>query len=135
MERRLAELSLIEGEDMADEVPVPAKPVEEADYTICVVGTIFFERSFNFEIIKQRMAEIWRPTHGMLVQHLGDKLYVFNFFSQAGFEMGGRSWPVDAQWISSCPTRDATRRETTGRPPERGGFLGAGIPTSARFLL
>ncbi|CAN0845978.1 hypothetical protein LINGRAHAP2_LOCUS4243 [Linum grandiflorum] len=46
---------------------------------MCVAGLLMTSRNTNLYIMQDRLAMLWRPGHGMAVEDLGDKLYLFYF--------------------------------------------------------
>ena len=65
---------------MVEEVEGLPETMVVNNYELCVIGTFNTERVFNMEVIKHRLAEIWRPVKWMSVRDLGDKLFLFRFY-------------------------------------------------------
>ncbi|CAN1792325.1 hypothetical protein LINPERHAP1_LOCUS19633 [Linum perenne] len=80
MEEDMEALRLEDDEEIEIEIPELEESESEEDYTLCATGTLLTDRSFNFEMMKHRLAEIWRPVKGMSVRDLGNKLILFWFY-------------------------------------------------------
>ncbi|CAN1812710.1 hypothetical protein LINPERHAP1_LOCUS26616 [Linum perenne] len=51
-------------------------------YENCLVGFFLTNKSYNFNVMKNRMATVWQPGRGLQVQDLGDGLILFRFFHE-----------------------------------------------------
>ncbi|CAN1783498.1 Uncharacterized protein At4g02000 [Linum perenne] len=80
MEEDLEALRLEDDEEIELEIPELEESESDEVYTLCATGTLLTDRSFNFEMMKHRLAEIWRPVKGMSVRDLGNKLILFRFY-------------------------------------------------------
>ncbi|CAN1239636.1 hypothetical protein LINGRAPRIM_LOCUS2432 [Linum grandiflorum] len=49
---------------------------------MCGAGLLMTSHNTNLNIMQDRPAMLWRPGHGMAVEDLGDKLYLFRFHHQ-----------------------------------------------------
>ncbi|CAN1245277.1 hypothetical protein LINGRAPRIM_LOCUS2935 [Linum grandiflorum] len=91
MEARLRALAITEDEERIEEVEdlVPTAPSQE-NYQLCVVGRFLTDRVFNFEVVKERLAEIRRPQRGLSIRGLEDRRLLFRFYHKLDLR-----WVVD----------------------------------------
>lgn len=47
---------------------------------LCLVGRFLTDRSVNFNVMRQRMASVWRPVKGVCIMDIGSQRYLFQFF-------------------------------------------------------
>lgn len=101
MDSLLAELSLSKDEDeelILDPVNLGQNP-EFSDF--CLVGTFLTERTINFNIMKHRLASIWRPGKGVSIHDIGSQRFVFQFFHVVDMRrvLEGGPWTFDNHFL------------------------------------
>lgn len=54
-------------------------------------------KTINFNLMKNRMADIWQPGKGIMVKGLSDSVYVFQFYHQCDLKkvIDGGPWTYD----------------------------------------
>ncbi|GAU22462.1 hypothetical protein TSUD_123490 [Trifolium subterraneum] len=69
----------------------------EYDVNLCLVGRFIHDRPIKFNIMKARLADVWRPVKGMVVKEVTQGLYLFQFFHPLDVEevMKGGPWLFD----------------------------------------
>lgn len=55
-------------------------PEAAAAVELCLVGRFLTDQPLNFNLMRSRMASIWRPGKGMTVKDIGQGRYIFQFF-------------------------------------------------------
>lgn len=55
---------------------------EEANRALCLVGRFLTDRNIRVPIMKDRMADIWRPGRGVTIREVEEGLFSFQFFHQ-----------------------------------------------------
>ncbi|CAN1240080.1 hypothetical protein LINGRAPRIM_LOCUS2595 [Linum grandiflorum] len=90
MEARLRTLTLAEEEEHVGEVDGsdPTESIDE-DLNLYLVGRFLTELVFNFDLIKERLVEIWRPKSGLTVTELADRRLLFRFYHR-----------LDLRWVA-----------------------------------
>ncbi|CAN1767665.1 hypothetical protein LINPERHAP1_LOCUS10356 [Linum perenne] len=86
MERELEALRNLAMDD--EELILPDEEEEEQPswiYENYLVGFFLTNKSYNFKVMKNRMATVWQPGRGLHVQDLGDGLILFRFFHEKDF--------------------------------------------------
>lgn len=80
MDPSMANLSLSHDED--DELVLDEGLISTSNTSVelCLVGRFLTDQPLNFNLMKSRMASIWRPGKGMFVKEIGQRRYVFQFF-------------------------------------------------------
>lgn len=87
------------GGDEEDELqlgPVGNKQqIEFVDFRL--VGKVLTDKTVNFNVVKNRMASVWRPCKGMNMKEVDPNLYVFQFFNLVDLKraMDGGPWTYD----------------------------------------
>ncbi|XP_057810308.1 uncharacterized protein LOC131024788 [Salvia miltiorrhiza] len=81
MEERMAGLKLSAEEDellidddIADDTTVAVE--------LCLVGRFLTEQPINFNLMRSRLASIWRPGKGVFMKDIGDGRFIFQFFHE-----------------------------------------------------
>lgn len=97
MDSLLADLSLSKDEDeelVLDSSNLDRNP-ELFDY--CLVGTFLTDRTINFNIMKHRLASIWRPGKGVAIREIGSQRFLFQFFHMIDMRrvIDGGPWSFD----------------------------------------
>lgn len=94
MESELENLSLLEEEE--DELVLDPQPIlqEGGDSDLCVVGRVVSDQPIIFNLLRTRMALIWKPTKGVHVKEIGDSRFLFQFFRHIDVKrvMDGAPW-------------------------------------------
>ncbi|XVF76242.1 hypothetical protein PTKIN_Ptkin13bG0250500 [Pterospermum kingtungense] len=97
MEVSLEGLTIDTGEDKEliltpDDVSAPREK-----YELCLVGRFLTDRHLNFNVMKNRMASVWRPGKGVCIRDLGDGLYLFQFYHAVDLKrvLEGGPWSLD----------------------------------------
>lgn len=94
MERAFENLSLLEEEE--DELVIDPQnvPQEEGVADYCVVGRVVSDQPIIFNLLRFRMALIWKPTKGVHVKEIGDNRFLFQFFHHIDVNrvMEGAPW-------------------------------------------
>ncbi|CAN1152283.1 hypothetical protein LINPERHAP2_LOCUS18658 [Linum perenne] len=80
MRSELEALWLSEDEEQVLEIEGLETGAEIENFELCVVGMLMMEKSFNFEVMKNQMAEMWRSCKGITIKDLGGKLIFFKFY-------------------------------------------------------
>ncbi|WJX70880.1 hypothetical protein P8452_54940 [Trifolium repens] len=67
------------------------------DVNLCLVGRFVHDRPIKFNIMKVRMADVWRPVKSMVVKEASPGLYLFKFFHPMDVEevLKGGPWTFD----------------------------------------
>ncbi|GAU37962.1 hypothetical protein TSUD_269770 [Trifolium subterraneum] len=70
---------------------------EQYNVNLCMVGRFIHDRPIKFNIMKARLADVWRPVKGMIVKEATQGLYLFQFFHPLDVEevMKGGPWLFD----------------------------------------
>ncbi|GAU36575.1 hypothetical protein TSUD_362450 [Trifolium subterraneum] len=70
---------------------------EKYDVNLCMVGRFIHDRPIKFNIMKARLADVWRPVKGMVVKEATQGLHLFQFFHPLDVEevMKGGPWLFD----------------------------------------
>ncbi|GAU48815.1 hypothetical protein TSUD_99870 [Trifolium subterraneum] len=70
---------------------------EQYDVNLCMVGRFIHDRPIKFNIMKARLADVWRPVKGMVVKEATQGLYLFQFFHPLDVEevIKGGPWLFD----------------------------------------
>ncbi|KAL8513662.1 hypothetical protein ACS0TY_012959 [Phlomoides rotata] len=64
---------------------------------LCVVGRCLTKVSYNFNIMRSRMASIWKPRRGVLFKDIGDGRFIIQFYYILNLNrvMDGGPWSFD----------------------------------------
>ncbi|CAH9055008.1 unnamed protein product, partial [Cuscuta epithymum] len=68
---------VLDDEDEAEKDPGAASKAVE---TFPVIGTILTDKVIKFQFFRDRMASLWFPGKGVLIQEIGEKRYLFTFY-------------------------------------------------------
>lgn len=71
-------ISREEDEDLIFDVNEGENHTEVFD--LCLVGRLLTDQTYNFNIMKNRMAAIWKPNKGVLFKSIGDGRMLIQFF-------------------------------------------------------
>ncbi|XVF75625.1 hypothetical protein PTKIN_Ptkin13bG0201800 [Pterospermum kingtungense] len=97
MEAMLEGLSLMreEDEELVLELGTDHPYFEFLD--LCLVGQFLTDRSVNFNVMRTRMAEVWRPGRGVVVKDIGSQRFLFQFFHIVDLKrvLNRGSWTFD----------------------------------------
>ncbi|XP_075511118.1 uncharacterized protein LOC142546988 [Primulina tabacum] len=97
MESLFANLSLSTEEE--EELVFESSDIQTPDQNseFCLVGRFLTDRLINFNIMRNRLAEIWRPVRGMAVKEIRPNIYLFQFFHSMDLSriMDGGPWTFD----------------------------------------
>lgn len=71
--------------------------IGETDCDLCLVGRFLTEQLFNFNIMKTRMAAIWKPNKGVLFKNIGNDRFLIQFFHKLDIAkvLDGGPWSFD----------------------------------------
>ncbi|KAK6143054.1 hypothetical protein DH2020_023402 [Rehmannia glutinosa] len=53
------------------------------DFELCLLGHFLTDRSINFLIMKNRLANVWRPNRRINIREIGNQRFLFRFFHVA----------------------------------------------------
>ncbi|KAJ8433134.1 hypothetical protein Cgig2_004872 [Carnegiea gigantea] len=69
----------------------------EDEVSLCLIGKLNTQSSFNPEALKQTMQNIWRPSQGLVITNLDVHLFAFQFFpiGDKDFVLGGGPWAFE----------------------------------------
>ncbi|XP_045791974.1 uncharacterized protein LOC123886726 [Trifolium pratense] len=95
MEATLENLNL--GEEEVLNFELEENETEQDDVSLCLVGRFVHDRPIKFNVMKVRLAEVWRPVKGMSVKQSSHGLYLFKFFHPLDIEavIKGGPWTFD----------------------------------------
>ncbi|XP_057793291.1 uncharacterized protein LOC131009908 [Salvia miltiorrhiza] len=65
---------LLLDDEVAGDSPVPAD--------LCLVGRFLTEQPINFNLMRSRLASIWRPGKGVFMKDIGGGRFIFQFFHE-----------------------------------------------------
>lgn len=67
------------------------------DLNLCLVGRFITDRSIRTHIMKERMAEIWRPVKNVTIKEVVPGIFVFQFFHRLDHDkvQKGSPWAFD----------------------------------------
>ncbi|XVF70080.1 hypothetical protein PTKIN_Ptkin11bG0132900 [Pterospermum kingtungense] len=82
MEEQLEDLSLDFNDDEELELDSGNNNQNPGRIDLYLVGRFFTDKSINFNAMRTRMAEIWRPVKGVHVKDSQPNLYLFQFFHE-----------------------------------------------------
>lgn len=101
MESIMADLSLSveEEEDLIIESSTLDTQSHSTD--LCLVGRLLSDRNINFNAMKNRLADLWRPVKGVLIREIGDQKFIFQFFHAMDMRriLEGGPWTFDNQYL------------------------------------
>lgn len=68
-----------------------------ADLGLCLIGRFVTERFIRTHIMKERLAEIWRPARGVSIKEASPGLFVYQFFHKLDMDrvVNGGLWTFD----------------------------------------
>lgn len=66
---------------------------EVSDIQLRLVGRFLIDRPIWVTIMKERMAEIWRPVKGLVIKKTSSNLFLFQFFHKKDLESVARGGP------------------------------------------
>lgn len=80
MESRFGNIHLSGDED--DELILDDGTLQtnESQVDLCLVGRFLTDQPINFNLMRSRMAGIWRPGKGVFIKDIGQGRYIFQFF-------------------------------------------------------
>ncbi|CAN0843468.1 hypothetical protein LINGRAHAP2_LOCUS3866 [Linum grandiflorum] len=64
---------------------------------MCVAGLLMTSRNINLNIMQDHLTMLWQPGHGMVVEDLRDKCYLFRFNHRRDLRwvIDNRPWTFD----------------------------------------
>lgn len=86
MEFPLKDLSLSKDEENELILNVDNADQHIDHFELCLVGRFLMDRSFNFNVMCNRMASIWRPGKGICIKDIGSHRYLFKFFHRVDMQ-------------------------------------------------
>lgn len=87
MEKSLERLSLVEEQEKEDGFVflVEKEPKKKVDVSLCLVRRFLTEKPIHFNVMKERMAVIWRLRRDILIKEMERDLYQFQFYYMVDF--------------------------------------------------
>lgn len=55
-------------------------PTDNSSVDLSLVGRFLTDQTVNFNLMRSRMASIWRPEKGVFMKEIGQGRYIFQFF-------------------------------------------------------
>lgn len=94
MESRIGNIHLSEEEE--DELILEEDNLRSGDtfVDLCLVGRFLTDQPINFNLMRSRLAGIWRPGKGVFVKDIGQGRFIFQFFHPLDLQriMDGGPW-------------------------------------------
>ncbi|KAL8543582.1 hypothetical protein ACS0TY_004230 [Phlomoides rotata] len=86
------EASLEEEDDLILKHPIADESHRAADF--CLVGRFLTNQNINFNAMKNRLADIWKPVKGVTIKSIGQGRYLFEFYHKLDVlrVMNGLPW-------------------------------------------
>lgn len=98
MDAALENLSLLDEEE--DELVLDPQPnSSEGGYVkYCVVGRVVSDQPIVFNLLRSRMALIWKPSKGVYMKEIGGNRFLFQFFHHIDVKrvLDGAPWSFGA---------------------------------------
>lgn len=69
----------------------------DVDVQLCLAGRFLTDRTIRSHMMKERMAEVWRPVKGVSIREVSLGMFLFQFFHKIDMEkvLGGGPWTFD----------------------------------------
>ncbi|KAK6144379.1 hypothetical protein DH2020_021199 [Rehmannia glutinosa] len=88
MEPNLSELSLHDEEEEGIFLDEDEEHQINQDFSLCLIGRFLTEKGINTFVMKNRLANIWRPSKGINIKEIGAQHYLFRFYRGGGTLIG-----------------------------------------------
>ncbi|XVF41904.1 hypothetical protein PTKIN_Ptkin01aG0318000 [Pterospermum kingtungense] len=97
MDGCLEGLSLSDDEDDELQLELRDSHSQPKHLEFCLVGPFLTDKAINFNVMRNRMASIWRPTKGVNIKEIESQLYLFQFFHGMDLKIviDGGPWSYD----------------------------------------
>ncbi|KAL8512896.1 hypothetical protein ACS0TY_019156 [Phlomoides rotata] len=81
--------------------------VNPEDNQLCLVGRFLSEQPINFNLLKNRIASVWRPTKGVNIKNIGEGRLLFQFYHSADLQrvLDGSPWSFGSHPMVLCQLR------------------------------
>lgn len=91
----MANLNISQEEDLVFEEE--EEDLSSNDLALCLVGRFLTDQTYNFNIMKSRMAAIWKPNKGVMFKNTGNGRLLIQFFHQLDLirVLDGGPWAFD----------------------------------------
>lgn len=66
-------------------------------FELCLVGCFLTEKNLNVKVMKSKLADVWRPVHGINIKDLKPGIFLFQFYhiEDMYWVMNGVPWSFD----------------------------------------
>lgn len=91
----------IEDDEADMQINVKASGDDDVDLSICLVGRFLTDRNIRVPIMKERMADVWRPLRGVTIYEIESALFLFRFYHAVDFQhvLKGGPWSFDKHML------------------------------------
>lgn len=107
MEDRLKDLSLVEEMEEGLIFDVDQDPTNSENLELCLVERFLTDKVIRVSIMKERMANIWRPVWGVSICEISSGVFGFQFYHKLDFVrvLNGGPWSFDNYMLILEPVK------------------------------
>lgn len=94
----MAKLSLSAEEDDELVLEDGSVPDSNSSVQLCLVGRFLTDQPINFNLMRSRLAGVWRPGKGVFIKDIGQGRYIFQFFHEIDLQRiyNGGPWSFNS---------------------------------------
>ena len=97
MDSRLENISLSVDEEEELVLDTGEDGSTTQSFDLCLIGRFLTDRMINFNAMKHRLANVWRPEKGICIKEINKQLFLFQFFHIVDLKrvLEGGPWTFD----------------------------------------